>query len=898
MRDWKQLIRDRLASLDLHPSRVEEIAEELSGDLEERYRRALDAGMPMEEAESKVLRELGSTGDIERRIVELERWVARPPAQDWGRPHSNKVEGWPMASHLWQDLRYGFRILGKSPWFTLVAVMTLALGIGANTAVFSVVYGVLLKPLPFAEPDQLVWFWGVFSGGRFASTSPPDFLDYRSESKSFASLSASIGGTGSIPATLSSPEGVIRIRTSVVTAGFFETLGVPPALGRTFNFAEERVGADGVVILSHGFWQRIFGGDPQVLGRELIIDRKPTVVIGVMPPSFNFPQGAELWRPLAFGSEDSSVRRFHFLRPVGRLKEGVTRQQAEAELNRIAMQLEKTYPASNTTWRLRLEPLLEVLVGDIRTTLWVMLTAVTLVMLIACVNVANLLLARGTERQREMAIRLALGASRGRVISQLLAESFWLALGAGVLGFALAYGATRWLQSLGTNVLARQSEIGLEPWMLAFTLGCSALTGMIFGLAPVAQVMRRDSAEVLHAGGRSGASSGTTRLRSALMVVEFALSLVLLVGAGLLARTFWNLAHVDLGFSRENLLVTNLGLDEQRYTDEGAYRQFFHQLFTRLRTIPGVVAAGGINLRPLQGFTDIYFTIHGRPPLPKGQTIQAQNRIVTRDYFRTVGVRILAGRVFSEQDSATSPAVVVVNQAFVDKFLPEEDPIGKVLVIDRGTPRPSEIIGVVAGARQVTTQDPHPEMYGLFDQFPLSALDILIRTQGDPAVVIPFARSAATELDRMLAFASFRRMEEVADSAILQDKLKATLMVGFAGVALVLAAVGIAGMVAQAVSQRTKEIGLRMALGANPGSVVRLILGQGMKLVFLGAGIGLLGALALARTMQTMLYDVTPSDPVTLVAVSGFLLVIAAVACWIPAVRAAKVDPVVALRRE
>jgi len=896
MPNWKHILRSRLARLSIHPARAEEIAEELASDLEEKYRRAVASGATPQQAEQQIVRELGAGDDLEQRIRELERWT--PPQQEWGGPRKNQKGSAHMAANLWQDLRYGARTLSKSPWFTVVAVLTLALGIGANTAVFSAVYGVLLKPLAFPEPDRLVWTWGKFSGGNRGATSPPDFLDYRAQAKSFDGFVASVGGSGDIPMALTGSGDPTYLSGAVVTHGFLELLGGKAILGRTFLPEEEKDGGDGVVVISQGLWERRFGSDPGVIGRAVNIDARSRVIVGVVSSDFKYPARAQLWLPVAFGNKQNSVRRFHFLRALGRLRTGVSIEQAQAELEAIGTQLEKQYPDSNTTWRMRLVPLKDIVVGEVRPALLAIMAAVAFVLLIACVNVANLLLARGSGRQREIAIRLALGASRSRIISQLLAESSILALASTAVGLVLAYWSIAWIHASAPAFLPRRADIRIDSGTLAFTVAASLFTWLLFSLMPAVQSLRQISPTALRESWRTTASLAHSRLRGALVVAEVALSLVLLIGAGLLLRTFWNLTQVDLGFRPENLLITNISLPAQQYGDPGKSSAFFRVLYEKLAAVPGIEAAGGTNQPPLLGFNDTYFTIAGRAPRPDGSKMGAQQRMVGHGYFPALGSRIVAGRIFAAQDSLHSPKVVVVNDSFAREFFPNENPLGKVLHIDMGEPFIAEIIGVVAGARQIVPEAPFAEMYMSQQQMPIAFSAVLIRTSLPPEKLTASVRAVIHELNPNLPVEDFNTMENVAAGAIAQQRFSATLMAAFALVAMVLAAVGMTGVLAHGVAQRTHEIGVRMALGAGAGNVVRMILAQGMKLALLGTVIGAAGALALARTMVSMLFGVQPHDALTFTAVCVFLLLVAGIACWIPARRAAQVDPMIALRHE
>lgn len=679
---------------------------------------------------------------------------------------------------------------------------------------------------------------------------------------------------------------------------FFETLGIKPALGRSFLPGEEQYGKSDVAILSDSLWRSRFGADPQILGKVLTIDKRPTTVVGVMPASYDFPSGAQIWLPFPFGAEEANVRRFHYLRPILRLKPGVTPQMAAAELNTIAESLEKAYPDSNATWRVRLEPLSEVMVGNVREPLTILLGAVGLVLLIACGNVANLLLARATARRREMAIRLALGASRGRIVSQMLTESMLLAAGGATLGTALAWWSVRALRAANPDFLPRVDAIQVDTTALLFTLGCAMLTGLIFGIAPALTAVRGNTQESLKEGGRSIAGGARQGLRRALVVAEVALSLILLVGAGLLLKTFWNLTRVNVGFEPRGLMSTQLGLTDERYPKPEDRAQFLRQVLENVRAIPGVESAAGGTGTPLMGWSDTYFTIQGRPPLPGGEKMNAVFRTVTAGYFGTIGSRIVKGREFSQQDTATSPKVVVVNESFARQFLPNEEPLGKVLNIDVGEPFLAEIVGVVTGARQNIAQEPQPEITIFADQQPLWRPTLIIRAAGNAASVATAVRAAVWSVDKEQTLSEFVTMEQRVDRSTAREEFSATLLGIFAGVALALAAIGLYGVIAYSVAQRTHEIGVRIALGAQGRDVLAMILRSGMLLATIGVAAGLAGAWALTRWMQQVLFGVTPTDPATFAGVAALMLAVALLACWIPARRATRVSPLVALRYE
>jgi len=796
---------------------------------------------------------------------------------------------------FWQDLRYGARILLKQPVFTLIAVLTLGLGIGANTAIFSLVNAVLLRPLPFAEPERLVWTWGEFSGGNRASTSPPDFLDYRAQNRGFEELAAinfnSFNLTG-----VGEPE---RIIGNMVTANFFQALAVKPVQGRAFLPEEEQSGRERVAIIGQGLWQRRFGGDPQIIGKTIQLDGRSYTVVGVAPDATRVLQEAEIWTPLTFDDPGMKIRRFHFLRAIGRLKQGVTLQQAQADIDSVAAGLEKLYPESNKDWRLRLVPMREYLVGQTRRPLYILLGAVGFVLLIACANVANLALAQASRRQKEVALRHALGANRMRLIRQMLTESALLSVIAGTIGLLLAWWGSDLLKALAQDSIPRLGEIAPDNRVLGFTLLVSLLTGVVFGLAPALQASRPDLNEMLKEGGKGGGSgSRTGRARNALIVIEVAMALVLLVGAGLLIKSFRRLQEVDPGFDPRNLLTLRLFLPQSKYAGPQQRQAFFEQALKRIESLPGVQAVGTSTSIPSLGGPDNYFTIEGRPFPDPNRKVTAFNPMVSHDYLRAMKIPLIKGRHFTEPETKEEkPKTVIINEAFARAYFADVEPLGKRLIIDMGEPWTCEIVGVAGDTTQFALNlGAFPIMY--LPSIRVGVAAVVVRASGDPLALTASVREAVREVDRDQPIANIRSMDQRMSSMAGGSRFGALLLGVFAAVALLLSAIGIYGVIAYSVAQRTREVGIRMALGAQGRSVLGLVIGQGMKFVLIGVGVGIAGALALTRVLSSLLFNVSATDPLTFAGVSTLLALVALLACYVPARRATKVDPMIALRSE
>ncbi len=796
-----------------------------------------------------------------------------------------------------QDLKYSIRTLAKSPGFTLVAILTLALGIGANTAIFSVVNAVLLRPLPFQNPARLVWSWGNCPLCDRGAVSPADLLVYRAENHSFAHYGAMAVGDSLF--NLTGSDKPIQIKGSMVTAGFFDALGIQPRYGRVFNESDEETTDPDVVILSHHLWQDRFGGDPNVIGKSISLDGKSRTVIGVLSADIPVLTEADLWFPAPYLNQGMQTHRSHFLRPIGLLKPGVTISQAQSELDAIAARLATQFPVTNKGWSVKLEPLQTVLVGNVRPAFMVLIGAVSLVLLIACANIASLLFARNTARQREIAIRTALGAGRSRLLRQLLTESLVLALAGGLVGIFLANAGVELLKQLGPQSLPRLDEVNVNGAVLAFTFVTAILTSILFGFGPALKASRRDLTQSLKEGGASGDSRSKHRAHNALVVAEVALSVVVLIASGLLLNSFYRLMRVHLGFDPANVLTTEVSLVSPRYDEEPKRESFFHALQDRLQSAPGVKSAGFISELPLSGeANDTFFTITEYPPANPNDNEDADFRNIDGDYFGAMRIPLLAGRSFERQDSTESRNVVIINEPFAQKYFPNENPIGKHLKMFEGKPEFAvrEIVGIVGGNKHFALQESlRPEM---FKPGSFTRMNIVVRGAGDPAMLTTTVREALHAIDPDEATSTFRTMDDVISTSASGDRFNTVLLGAFAAIALLLTAAGIFGVLSYLVTQRTREIGLRMALGAQPEDVLRVVVGHGLRLVLLGLCIGVAAALVVTRWMSSVLFDVKPTDPLTFAAVAVLLTAVAFLASYVPARRAMRVDPMVALRYE
>ncbi len=806
--------------------------------------------------------------------------------------------------NLLQDLRYGLRMMLKAPGFTAIAVLALALGIGANTAIFSIVNAVLLRPLPYRDPEQLVQVWDNFRQLKLEKIwiSVPEYADYGKLTGVFAQTAAY--DTWDINVTAGdAPE---RVHGILATASLFPMLGVNAEVGRVFNDEEDKPGSNQVAVLSHGYWLRRFGGDRGIVGKKLSFDGKTYSVIGVMPAGFAFPdKETEVWVPIAFDPSlfAETERGSRYINMVARLRPGVSVERAAAEMDATAARLQQQYPdsyAANSGWGVSVIPLHEQVVGDVRKPLIILLGAVAFVLLIACANVANLLLVRAAVRQKETAIRTAMGASRGRLIRQLLTESVVLSLTGGALGLLLAVVGINLILSFSPADVLPVKEVGLDARVLGFTLLVSLLTGVIFGLAPALQASKADLNEVLKESGRTTIGGKRQRTRSALVVLEVAMSLLLLIGAGLMIRSFMRLLRVDPGFKSEHVLTMQLSLPQTKYAQPPQRVAFYRQVLQRLEALPGVKAVGAINQLPLTGSSsDRTFNEQGKPP--QNPPPNAEFRVVSPGYFRAVGIPLVKGRYFADTDQETTPKAVIINQAMARRYWPGEDPLGKRISFDGapGQPNWREVVGIVGDVRQLGLgSEAKPEMYVPFTQFPRLNMTLVAQSAGDPAKLTSAVRSEVRAIDADQPVYNTRTMEEVLAQSVAKQRLNMLLLGIFAGVALVLAAIGIYGVMSYTTAQRMHEFGIRMALGARPKDLLTLVLGQGMLLALLGVVLGLVAAFLATRVMSSLLYGVSSTDPLTFIGVALLLLLVALAASLVPARKATRVDPIIALRYE
>ena len=900
--NWKKITREHLAVLRLPPQREIEIVEELALHLEAAYEEALTNGLSKAEAEACALK------SYDWRLLECELSHAeRPLATRALQPSLELIErkgGMRMESFI-QDLRFGARMLVKNPAFTLIIVLTLALGIGANTAIFSVVNAVLLRSLPYKDAEQLVAVSEVQPKDEQAMFSPAEFLDYQSQNQSFTEMAAyrfmyfALSGHGE-------PE---QLEGTIVSANFFSLLGVSAERGRVFQPDDGRPGAARVAIISHDFWQRRFGGNPNAIGQTVTLNGEPATLIGVMPRGFqDTSRGNERqiwlnprnvvpdWNPTST-VDVLSMRQTGFLRVIARLKPNVTLQQAQADLDGIAARLQQQYPRP-AGHAARVISLHEQTVGDVRPTLLILLGAVGLVLLIACANVTSLMLSRATERYKEMAIRSALGASGWRLVRQLLLESYLLAGLGGAFGLLIGYWSVKAIVASALSEIPRLSEIGLDYRVFIFTLIVSVLTGLVFGLAPALGTSKPDLNSALKEGSRN-TTGGRNRLRQTLVIGEVALALVVLIGAGLLLSSFSRLLAVKPGFNPRDLLTMRIGLTNQRYTKSAERKRFVSELNARLEAVPGVESVGIGDDLPIAG-TDSSATIQvqDKPATSTDDLVSVGLHVINPHYFDALGTRLLQGRVFTDRDTADIPSVYIVNETLARRFWPNEDPIGKRVRYNDVDPW-GEIVGVV---EDVKFDGLHlasaPHLFEPYQQNAWTFLVVTIRSPLDQNTLLAAVQREVKALDPDLPVSSVRMMEDVLAESLATRRFVLLLFGLFAGVALLLATVGIYGVLTASVSQRTRELGIRMALGATARDVGRMIVGQGLKLVLTGVVTGVAGALALQRVIGKLLFDVSPTDPLTFTVIAFLLIGVALLACWIPAKRAASVDPLVALRSE
>ena len=888
---WLNILTARLRALARREAVIQDIDEEMRLHLELETEANVERGMSQAEARRAAVRSFGN--------------------YDRARDDAYGVRGGGLMETFWQDVRYGARVLAKSKSFTFIAVVTLALGIGANTAIFSVVNELLLRPLPYRDAERLVMLWEVSPQGRGQNTvSRANFSAWREQAQSFEGLAAfsdqRVGLTGG-----GEPE---EVSVQLATPELFRLLGVDPVLGRVLTEDDAKAGSGGVV-LSYGLWKRRYGGDPGIIGKPVVLNGGPVNVVGVMPAGFQWHirqrsgtgRPAEIWAVLTMpkqGQEGSGNWRGRFLSVVGRLKPGVTAKQADAELKTIETRLGQDFPQFNKNYSAEVVPLRDQFVGNVRPALWILLGAVGFVLLIACANVANLLLSRAAAREKEIALRTALGARRSRIVRQLLTESVLLALAGSAVGLALAYWGIQALVAISPRDLINLQGVGLNLTVLGWTLAVSLLTGLVFGVAPALEATRVDLNDSLKEGGKGagGQSARSRGLRSALVVAEVALALVLLASAGLMVKSFGRLRTINTGFDTDNVMTMVLRLPGAKYKEDPQYIAFFNQALERIRALPGVQGAGMVNYLPLYGGlgSATGFTIEGQPPAEPGEGPGANVRVADSAYFGTMHIPLLRGRNFTDYENVEARHVVLVSQSLAEKYFPAGDVLGKrILVVMSDKPEWTEIVGVVGDVRYDSlTEEAEPTVYMPVPELTYPFMTFVIRTSGDPAEIVPAVRREIASIDPDQPISDVRTMNQVMADTVSRARFNTLLLGLFAGLATLLAAVGIFGVMNYAVTLRTREIGLRMALGAQPGRVLMLVLRQGLLLTLAGIGIGLAGALALTRLMSGLLYGIGATDPATYAAIVVLLAFVSLVACYIPARRATRVDPLIALRYE
>jgi putative ABC transport system permease protein len=806
-------------------------------------------------------------------------------------------------STLLQDVRYAVRMLLRTRGFTAVAVLTLALGIGANTALFSIVYAVLLKPLPFEKAENLVMLWSKPGRGRGGATSPADFLDYRRMNTTFEDLAA----MNNVRAALTGRGEPIVLRGTQVSAAFFRIMRAQPERGRTFTADEDRAGAPRVVVLSHAVWQERFDTDPRIVGRAITMNGNPYTVAGIMPAGFDFPrlvtnERTEFWVPIAF-DEARAERGGHFLAVIGRLKTGATLAAAQAEMDTIAANLQRQYPDTNTNWVVNLFSLHDEVVSDARSALLMLTGAVAFVLLIACANVANLLLARATSRAKELAVRSALGAASGRLLRQLLTESMVLSIAGALVGVLMAAWGLELAKSITSEWLPRSWEIAINAPVLLFTVTAALVTGIVFGLAPGLHVTRSELNDTLKSGGRSTGTAGQQRLRTAFVITEVALAFVLLIGAGLLIRSFQQLQSVRPGFRPDSTITAVLSLPDARYATLASQATFASQLLSRLRSITDVQSAALASFVPFDGKeTMLTFEVQGEPASRPADRRLAQWRVVSDGFFETMGVPVIRGRTFSTRDTETAPRVAVISASLARKFFASKDPIGQQVTLDELTDPKAQwfsVVGVVEDVRYRSLNTaPMPLLYYPASQQQFPEFTLVARTAGDPMAIVPTVRAMVRALDPVMPLQDVRTMGQVVSSSMAGARFRTSLLVALALIALVLAAVGVYGVMSYSVEQRTQEMGLRMALGASPRDVLRLVTGHGVRLAVVGIALGAIAAWGLTRVLASVLFGVTPTDPLTFGTIAVLLAAVASLASYIPARRATRADPMLVLRTE
>ncbi len=893
--DWKKEIRYRLATLKLAPAREVEIVDELAQHLEDCYQELLVQGVTQEEALCLALEELHGSEFLARELRPVERRNAPEPISLGAVGRSSMIAG------VWQDLRYGARSLRKNPGFTLIALITLILGIGANTAIFSVVNAVLLRPLPYKDPEQLVWIWEVQAQQDRSQFSPAEFLDYQAQNQSFTALAA----YRNMIFTLTGAGEPDQLEGLIVTANFFSLLGVEAQEGRIFQPADGLAGAPRVAVISHAYWQKRFAGDKQLIGKTLSVSGEPVSLVGVMPPGFQDDRFQVWLNPhhivpdwqLHSAVDLLALRHTGYLQVLGRLKPGVSIRQAQADLNTIGARLQQQYPRA-TGHGASLSSLHDQVVGNVRPALLVLFGAVALVLLIACANVTSLMLARATARSKEMAIRIALGASRWQVVRQLLIESILLTLTGGAGGALLSIWGVSLLVGLKPPELPRLFAIGLDYRVFAFTLTVSLVTGLVFGLAPGLAAANPDLNSAFKDGSRS-ATPAHHRLLQLLAVGEVALAFIVLIGAGLLVSSFARLLAVSPGFDPQHLLTMRIGLTDDRYNKGKDKARFVKELDARLATIPGVSGVAIGDDLPIEG-TDstTRIIVADRPSSSSEDLLPVGLHVINPTYFEALGIHLLKGRTLTERDERGTPSVFIINRTLARRLWPTEDPLGKRIKYNSNDPF-GEVVGVVEDVKHDGLHlEPSPHLYEPYQQNSWPFLSIALRPQLDQATLVTAVQHEVRALDPNLPVANIRTMDEVMIQSLAARRIVLMLFTLFAALALLLATIGIYGVLAWSVTQRTRELGIRVALGATARQIFQLIVGQGLKLVVPGIAIGIGGALALNRLLGKLLFGVSATDPPTFAVIVLLLTAVAFVACYVPARRATKVDPLLALRHE
>jgi predicted permease len=898
MRNWDAVVRERLRAIGSDADAV--VIEELAAHLAQIYEDAREDGSSDAEAEAAAMRVLEAS-ELLRQTIAARRPRVAAQVRQWSRRDAAPIEKGSCMSgfNVSGDIKHGILTIVRSPGFSAIAILTFAVGIGVNTAVFTVVNGVLLRPLPYPDADRITMLWmdNRRQNIREDITSYPAYRDWKAQGTSYAHMAAFTPAAFSLTGS-GEPE---RLSGAQATASFFDVMRVEPVIGRRFGVEHETPGQDSVVVLSHGLWQRRFGGAADILGRTISLNGRPREVIGVMPPAFAWPERAELWTPLAPAEQLRESRNSFWLPVIGRLKPGVSIAQAQVEMSAIGARLEAAYPRTKG-YGIYVVGLQEQIVGNIERPLFVLLASVGFVLLIACANLANLMLGRTAARRKELAIRTALGAGAGVLIRQIVTEAFVLAVAGGAAGVVLAYWATQFFVTLGGDSIPRQDAIAIDGRVLLFALTLAVLAALLSGVIPAMQAARRKIVDHLREGSRQGSGGASRRTRNALVAAEVALSLILLTGAGLLIRTLWSMQQTPRGFTTERVAMMTLSPPVTKYADATDVSAFYARVLERVRAIPGVesAAAGSAVLQPLIT-NSTGFVIEGQPLPPPDERIEYPFETVSPGFFETVGMAMTRGRGFSDADTPDAPPVVVINETFANLAWPRQDPIGRRI-------RPGDdtsdgpwrtVIGVIRDARRAeVTRAIRPEVYFSTLQNVSRTQTLFVRTAGDAETIVPAVRREVQAIDPELPLFRVTTLEREVGQTLAQPRFQAVLLAVFALIALLLAALGIYGVTSHAVGQRTQEVGIRMAMGAARHDVLRLVVLQHLRPALIGLAIGLAGAVALSRFLDSLLFGVGATDPATFAAVACMLLIVAALACLIPARRATRVDPVIALRND